>query len=105
MALDKLHYNPEHPALYASVAKLLKASKLRKQNVVEWLTGQGTYTLHKEARNRFPRNPYTVNNIDNAWEMNLADVSNLSKCNDGYKYLLNIIDIFFKIRLDSTSKI
>jgi hypothetical protein len=35
-----------------------------------------------------------VTNIEDAWEMNLADLSSLSKHNDKYKYLLNVIDIF-----------
>ena len=43
---------------------------------------------------RFPRNPYTVTNIDDVWEMDLANLSSLSKYNDKYKYLLNVIDIF-----------
>ena len=30
----------------------------------------------------FPRNPYTVTNIDDVWEMDLADLSSLSKYNE-----------------------
>jgi IS30 family transposase len=47
--------------------------------------------VHKPVRKRFPRNPYAVTNIDDIWEM---DLSPLSKYNDKYKHLLNIIDIF-----------
>jgi len=50
--------------------------------------------LHKPVRKRFPRNPYTVTNIDDVWEMDLADLSSLSKYNEKYKYLSNVIDIF-----------
>jgi len=46
------------------------------------------------VRKRFPRNPYTVTNIDDVWEMDLADLSYLSKYNEKYRYLLNVIDIF-----------
>jgi hypothetical protein len=35
-----------------------------------------------------------VTNIDDVWEMDLADLSSISKYNDKYKYLLNVIDIF-----------
>jgi transposase InsO family protein len=38
--------------------------------------------------------PYTVTNIDDVWEMDLADFSSLSKHNDKNKYLSNAIDIF-----------
>jgi transposase InsO family protein len=94
MSLSKLYYNPEHPASFSSVPKLVKASKSSKRDVEKWLAGQDTYTLHKPVRKRFPRNPYTVTNIDDVWEMDLADLSSLAKYNDKYKYLLNIIDVF-----------
>ena len=58
------------------------------------MSGQDAYTLHKSVRKMFPRNPYTVSNIDDIWEMDLADLSSLSKYNDKYKYLLNVIDTF-----------
>ena len=50
--------------------------------------------MHKPIRKRFPRNPYTVTNIDDVWEMDFADLSSLSKYNEKYRYLLNVIDIF-----------
>jgi len=37
---------------------------------------------------------HTVTNIDDVWEIDLADLGSLTKYNDKYKYLLNIIDIF-----------
>ena len=58
------------------------------------MSGQDTYTLHKPAPKRFPRNPYTVTNIDDVWEMDLADLSSLSKHNNKFKYLLNVRHIF-----------
>lgn len=94
MSLSKVYYDPKHPAGFSSVAKLVKASKNKKRDVEEWLSGQNTYTLHRPVRKRFPRNPYTVTNIDDVWEMDLADLSSLSKYNDRNKYLLNVIDIF-----------
>ena len=35
-----------------------------------------------------------MTNIDDVWKMDLAYLSSLSKYNDKYKYLLNLIDIF-----------
>jgi hypothetical protein len=40
----------------------------------------------------FPRNPYSVTNIDDVREMVLADLSSLSIYNYKYKYLLNVVD-------------
>jgi len=73
---------------------LVKAGNNNKTDVAEWLSGQDTYTLHKPVRKRFPRNTYRVTNIDDVWEMDLAELSSISKYNDKYKYLLNVIDIF-----------
>jgi len=94
MSLGNIYYDPKHAAGFGSLAKLVKASKNKKRDVEEWLSGQNTYTLNKPVRKSFPRNPYTVPNIDDVSEMDLADLSSLSIYNDRQKYLLNIIDIF-----------
>ena len=94
MSLSKIYYDPKHSAGFGSIVKLVKSSKHKRSDVEKWLAGQDTYTLHKPARKRFPHNSYTSNNIDDTWEMDLADLSSISKYNDKYKYLLNVIDIF-----------
>ena len=94
MSLGNDYYYPKHPASFGSVAKLVKASKKKEIDVEEWLSSQNTYPLHKQVRKRVSRNPYTVTNIDDVWEMDLADLSSLAKYNDRYKNLLNVIDIF-----------
>jgi hypothetical protein len=37
------------------------------------------------VRKRLPGNPYIVTNIDDIWEMDLADLSPLSRYNNKYK--------------------
>jgi transposase InsO family protein len=54
------------------------------------------YTMHRPVRKRFPRNPYSVNNIMDVWECDLVDVQSFAKYNDGYRYLLTVIDVFSK---------
>ena len=61
-----------------------------------WLEAQNAYTLHRPVRKRFPRNPYSVNNIMDVWEYDLVDVQWLSKYNDRFKYLLSVINVFSK---------
>jgi len=79
---DKVHYNPKHPGGFGSVAKLVKASNNKKRCVEEWLSCQSKYTLHKPVRKNFPLNPYTVTNIDDVWDMDLADLRSLYKYNN-----------------------
>ena len=90
---DKIYYDPKRPAGFGSVAKFVKAGKSNKRHVEEWLSGHDIYTLHKPARKRFARNPYTVTNIDDVWKMDFADLFSLSKYNNKFKYLLNVTDI------------
>ena len=92
--MDKIYYDPKYPAGFGSIAKLVKDVKSNKRDVEELFSGQDMYTLHKPVRKRFPRNPYTVRNIDDFWEMDLTDLTSLPKYYDKYKYLLNVIDIF-----------
>ena len=80
-----MNYDPNNPASFGSVAKLVTASKNKKKNLKEWLSGQNTYTLHKQVWKRFPRNPYTVTSIDDVWEMDLADLTSLAIYNDKFK--------------------
>ena len=37
-----------------------------------------------------------VGGIDQQWQMDLADMQSMQKCNDGYRYLLVCIDVFSK---------
>ena len=94
MSFGKGYYDTKHAAGYGSVAQLVKSSKTKKRDVQEWLSGENKYNLHKPVRKSFPRNLYNVTNIGDVWEMDLADLSSISKYNDKFKYLLNVIDIF-----------
>lgn len=94
ISLVKIYYDPKQSAGVGSVTKLVKISKNKRRDVEEWLSGQNTYTLHKPVRKSFPRNLYTITNIDDILEMDLADLSSLSKYHDKYRYLLNVIGVF-----------
>jgi hypothetical protein len=75
-----------------------RQSKLGKKpsELLSWLQLQDTYTLHKPLRRKFPKNPYTVNNLLDVWECDLIDVQAFGKFNYNYKYLLTVIDVFSK---------
>jgi len=103
MSVGKIYYDPKHTAGFSSAAKLVSAAKSINRNVEEWLSGQDAYTLHKPVRKRFPRNPYTVTNVDGVWEIDLADLSSLSRYNYKYKYLRCNRHIF-TLCLERTSK-
>lgn len=93
-ALKSIYYDVKNPAGFSSVAKLSKASGYSEKQVKEWLKAQPTYTLHRQVRKRYPTRKYVVHDIDEQWQADLADVALLAKQNNGYRFLLCVIDIF-----------
>nr|XP_012216150.1 PREDICTED: uncharacterized protein LOC105668351 [Linepithema humile] len=96
MALEKLYYDPAHYAGYSAVDNLFRAANLPHNNVERWLKAQDAYTLHRPLRRKFPRMHYNVTNIDDLWEADLIELRNLKSYNEGYSYLLVIIDVLSK---------
>jgi len=90
---SKLYYDPARPSSFGTLKKLQQATKRPPAAVKAWLEEQDAYTMHRRVRKPFPRNPYTVNNINDVWEYDLVDVQSLSKYNGGVKYLLTVIDV------------
>jgi len=95
--LENVYYDPLHEAAFGTLEKLKhvakKTSVAKPGEVKPWLE-QDAYTLHRQVRKRFPRNPYSVDNIMDVWKCDLVDVQALSWHNDGVKYLLTVIDVF-----------
>lgn len=94
--MEKLYYDPRKPGSFGGIAALARATRLPKRRVVEWLRAQDTYTLHKPARKRFPRNRYAVFGPHELWQADLNDMRGLSQHNDGVNYLLTVVDVFSK---------
>ena len=92
--LSNIYYNPKHPAGFSSVEKLVKASGYSKKKVETWLKKQPTYTLHRMAKKKYPTRKYTVHDIDEQWQADLADVALISEQNRGYHFILTVIDLF-----------
>jgi len=93
--LRRLYTDPAAPSAFSSLHRLQQAGrhapsskqqtkKKTPTQIKEWLEAQDAFTLHKLLRKRFPRNPYTVNNIDDVWELDILDLS-LKKFNNNYK--------------------
>ena len=52
--------------------------------------------LHKPVRRHFPKRRVFARGIDQIWAVDLIDLQHYSKDNDGYKYLLSVIDVLSK---------
>jgi ABC-type uncharacterized transport system substrate-binding protein len=80
--LKAIYYNPKTPGSFSSAQNLLHAAKSQNirvnlNQVKKFLLDQRTYTLHKSARKRFPRNPTYVEGIDYQWQADLAEMQGL----------------------------
>lgn len=54
------------------------------------------HEIHKNARVNFPRRSVVLKGIDDLWQADLIDMQAISSANNGYKYILLIIDCFSK---------
>lgn len=52
--------------------------------------------LHRPARRNYPRRSVNIRGLDETWQADLVDMSAYASFNNGYKFLLTIIDIFSK---------
>lgn len=98
--LKKIYYTPGNPGAFAGPQKLYQAVKkegkykIGRVRIRQFLNNEDPYSLMKPIRRTFPRSRVVVDTIDSMWDGDSADVSNISSHNDGYKFLLVLIDIF-----------
>lgn len=98
--LRELYYTPGKPRAYAGPEKLYQAVKkegkfkIGRLRIRQFLNNEDSYSLYKPIRKTFPRSKVIMDTIDSMWDGDLADVSNIAMHNDGYQFLLVLIDIF-----------
>ena len=100
--LDEIYYDSADPGSFGGVSRLYRRAKelgipgITLARASRYLSDQQSYSLHKPARRNFRRNKTVVGHIDQQWQADLADMQGLAKENEGYKYLLTVIDVFSK---------
>ena len=98
--LQRLYYDAENSAsAFTGKERVYRTAKLElptitRRDVDNWFARQLTYTLHKPARHNFRRNKTIVLAIDEQWQADLCDMTSRAKDNDGYTFLLTVIDCF-----------
>lgn len=93
-SIADVYHDANHPAGYATPWKLWKATGQTKKEIESYLQGEDAYTLHRQARRKFPRNVTYADNIDDTWQADLTDFRALEHANKGYTFVLFVIDIF-----------
>ena len=86
----------KEPGSFGGVENLQRYSAKPRKEVSRWLMGEDAYTLHKPVRKTFRRRRTYSKGINDLFQADLADMSALSRQNDGNRYLLTCIDVFSK---------
>ena len=94
-AFSKKYYDLKFPLAYTGDAtKFSKQFSKKSKQAKTWIRDQETYSLHKPARKRGIQGNKTIaTSVDAQWQADLADMQNVSKANDGYRFLLTVIDV------------
>ena len=98
--LKKMYFDPSIPGSFEGVNKLYEQVKkegkfkLSKTKIKKWLQNQLSFSLNKRVNRNFKRGKVIVAGIDDQFDADLASMVDYEKSNDGYKYLLVVIDIF-----------
>ena len=92
-----LYFNARHPASFGGQRRLLGAvskDKGTQEETKKWLQGQRVYTLHKPARKRYNTRRYKVIGPYWLWQADLVETIPYEKVNEGFRYLLTVVDVF-----------
>ena len=94
--MNRYYYNLDQPSSYTGISNLYKEIKreeplINKNDVIQWLLKQKTYTLHRPMRINFDTNPIVSKFIDHIWNADLMEMPNPAE-NRNIKFLLVVID-------------
>ena len=99
--LQKIYEDVENPCSYSGVGKLFNyvrkngRSDITKVDIKTFLKKQLAWTYHGFVPRRFVRRPIKVSRPGLILGMDLADMTeHIAKHNDGYRYILVMIDCF-----------
>jgi transposase InsO family protein len=100
--LKKIYYNSSNPASFAGPDKVYKFVRKDGKFVLslykkkKWLQRQEPYSLQRHIKRPVKRNRVVVIGIDDQWDVGSMDMTQFSKYNRGYNFILVTIDIFSK---------
>ena len=96
--LERVYFNPAHPCGYGSYSTLRKFfnASVSDEAIKRFLRAQEVYTLHAPVRRRFQRDYVFATNIDDVWHMDLMDMQQYKKENNGMGFVLVLVDVLSK---------
>ena len=92
--MENVYYNIKDPDSFSTPQKLQKRTKKPSKEVNEWLSDQLAHSLTKPIKKRFPTRSYKANGPNDLWQMDLMEMIPFASINKGYKYILNVVDVY-----------
>lgn len=100
-AIERTYYNPSSSGGLGGKRRLInqlreRGIRIPADDINAWLKSQIPYTVHKDIRKNFKRNRVVLTRINETFFTDLVDMQQFASENDGYKYIITIIDGFSK---------
>ena len=98
--LKNIYFDPSHVVSFSNPYTLYKFVKkdgkynLKFVTIKKWLNNQESYSVNKNVQRNFQRGRVLVSGIDDQWDIDLISMLPYAQANNGYGYLLCVIDIF-----------
>ena len=98
--LEDIYLDPSHSASFSNPQTLYKVvkkegkQKVSHSQIKKWIQKKESYSRNKNVKRKFQRGRVIVAGIDDQFDADLASLVYYADENDGYKYLLVVIDIF-----------
>jgi hypothetical protein len=93
------YLNPRNPGSFGGIDRFYESAKddvIDKVAAKRILQQLDPYSVNKEARKKFKRNPIVVTNMRQQFQMDLADFRKYKEENGGVQHLLFVVDCFSK---------
>lgn len=100
--LKSIYFDPKQAASLSSPKALHRevvrraTHKITLSRIKKFLEGQESYSLYRARKLKFPRPAILVYHRFYLWESDLMDMQSYADDNDGFRYLLTVIDDFSK---------
>ena len=94
--MEKIYLDPRMPGSFSGQRILSRYANTPTSDVSRYLMSQDAYTMHKPIRRRFPRRRTYAKGINDLFQVDLADMTNVAPYNDNHRYMLTCIDVFSK---------
>ena len=87
---------PDEPGIFGGAHCPFIGTRFDRRDAQHYLRTEEAYTLHRQARRRFPHRKTLPKGIADLYRADLVDLSGIVNHKNSYRYLLTCIDVFTK---------